>query len=172
MDIEAVKFTDGLSPEDRTDLVLLKVDTEALKNLTETRSTNKVFEYFYNVCGYLPPVNNIGCHEADQAFPDHWGGVKHSHALFQGINRPYVDGDLHEEIYIYIISPKFVYKYVVSMSCVARRVSAPPDAVFAVYVRFDDEGIGTIISWEWVFSDDRDKSLPDGYDKRYSKRIW
>lgn len=170
MDLD-IKGTSGPSPDDRRALVQFRVDEITLRSLAEIRSYNKVFEYFYNVCGKLPPVNNIGCHEDDQAFPDHWGGIKHAHALFKGINRPYVDGDLHEEIYIYIVAPKFVYKYVVDMACVARREDAPENAVFAIYVRFD-EGVGVIISWEWVFSDPRDGSLPDNFDDRYGSRVW
>lgn len=171
MDISSVTGTDGPSPHDNQELARFEVDSDALKSIAEIRNYTQLYAYFYNVLGILPPVPHIGYHEKDCSFPDHWGGIKHAHALFKGIERPYVNGDLHEQIYAYIVKPKFIYKHHSSMVCLAKRVEAPKNSVFAIYVRFNNE-IGSILYWEWVFSDEKDELLPQDYETRYSGRVW
>lgn len=149
------------------------IPKQSIEPHVKARRHSKVYECFYNIGGVRPPVNNIGYYEKDCKFNDSWGGLTKAHALFKGITRPYINGNLDETVYIYVIKPKFVYKYEVSMVCPARRINAPEDAVFCVYVNFADQSLskGIILGWEWVFADKSGK-LPDDHENRYSERVW
>lgn len=154
------------------ELCTLNVHPETVKIHANQRHLTKLFEMIYNICGALPPVNNIGAHEKDHDFPDHWGGMKHAHALFKGIKRPFQDDGLDNHVFIYVIKPHYYYEYVVSMVCPAKRKKTPDGIVLAVYVKFTDSDYteGVILSWDWVRADDND--LPKGHQQRYDERLW
>lgn len=160
------------TPHNRQALCKLNIHPDTVKMHAEHRHLTKVFEMVYNICGVLPPVNNIGYHERSHSFPDHWGGVKHAFALFQGIKRPFQDDGLDGQVFVYVIKPRFYYEFSGSMVCVAKRKETPKGIVLAVYVKFRDSSYneGTILSWDWVPADSN--GLPDGHDKRYDKRLW
>lgn len=162
------------SPAGKDEFVELTVSRERVQRFAKQRKLTKIFELFYNVCGQLPRVNNIGYHERDDAsqFPDHWGGLRHAHALFKGLRRPMNHDHEDAEIFVYTLSPRFTYEYVPHMTCVARRVDAPREAVFVVYTKFTKEGKGSVISWEWVQSSGDGSGLPEDFENRYEQRVW
>ena len=53
----------------------------------------------------------------------------------------------------------------------AKRIDAPQKAVFVVYIKFNEDFTeGTLLSWEWVVSDDQ--ISPNGENERYDKEVW
>lgn len=171
---QALKEIAAPNPTDPKEICYLRIHQGAAESVAASGRKTKIFEMFYNVCGVRPPVNNIGFHEKDQSFPDYWGGLKQARALFKGIKRPFVDDGLDGEIYVYVLSPRFVYEYMPHMVCAAKRNEAPDDAVFAVYVKFDNHGYtdGAILSWEWMPADTENPELPEGHENRYEERVW
>lgn len=161
------------SPDGGNRMITLTVDAERVRQLAASRRTTALFELAYNVLGKVPPVNNIGYHE-QSAFPDHWGGMRHTHAIFRGLKRPMNDHDLDGAVYVYVLSPRFTYRYIADMACTAKRFEAPENTVFAVYVIFEDNNFdrGSIVNWEWVGSDPDDSRYPRDYRDRYEQRVW
>lgn len=155
-------------------LISLTIDHERVKELAQSGRNNDIFAMVYNVCGMLPPVNNVGYHERHIPFSDNWGGLRHTHAIFKGLKRPFHDDNHDSEIYMYIVAPRFVYKYIPDMACVACRVDAPENAVFVAYVKFSNELFtsGSIINWEWVVSDNASPNKPKDFLKRYEQQVW
>jgi hypothetical protein len=155
-------------------LVSLKVDPQRVRELASSGRNNDIFALVYNVCGMLPPVNNVGYHERSIPFVDNWGGLRHTHVIFKGLKRPFHDDNHDSEIYMYVVAPRFVYKYVPDMTCVARRVEAPKNTVFVAYVKFGDEFFtsGSVINWEWVVSDNRSPNKPKDFLNRYDQQVW
>jgi hypothetical protein len=162
------------SPQNPKKFCDLRIHEGAVESVAASGRRTKIFEMFYNVCGILPPVNNIGFHESGSTFPDHWGGLKHSIALFKGIKRPFMDDGLDCEIFVYVLKPRYVYEFIPDMVCAAKRNDAPEDAVFAVYAKFDNEYYtnGAILSWEWIPADNANSELPEGHADRYEERVW
>lgn len=160
------------TPEDRSRLIDIAVSSERVQSLSRQGKSVKIFEMFYNIMGIAPPVNNIGYWEKHNPsrFPDHWGGLRHAHALFKGLQRPMTDDGHDSKVYIYIISPRFQYVYEPSLVCCAKRVDAPRNAVFTVHVLLEPEP--TIINWEWVIADANYPQLPKGFATRYEQQIW
>lgn len=82
------------------------------------------------------------------------------------------DGD-DEKVYIYVLKPNKVYKYIAHMVCMAKQIPAPSNSVFLVYTIFKEDFFkGTIVNWEWVPCDSLNSELPEDYDTRYTTRIW
>ncbi|MBT11368.1 MAG: hypothetical protein CMI02_04955 [Oceanospirillaceae bacterium] len=160
------------APYQRKTLCTLNIDQGTVAIFAGHRRTAKLFEMIYNIAGALPPVNNIGAHESDDIFPDNWGGIKHAHAVFKGIKRPFKDEGLDGHVFVYVIKPRYYYKYEVNMVCPAKRMETPKAVVLAVYVKFSDPSYtdGTILSWDWVRADEED--LPKGHTERYEERLW
>lgn len=147
---------------------------ERIKQLASLGRRNALYEAFYNVCGILPPVNNIGHHEKKHSpFPDGWGGMKHAHVIFRGVRRPLTEDGIDKKIYVYAVSPRFVYEYVPDMVCCAKRKPAPKGAVFVAYVVFNtDFSKGEILNWEWVVADQEKPNYPANYKVRYDEEVW
>lgn len=165
--------TDAPSPEGDGRMIKVTVDAERVRQLAGVRRKTALFELVYNVLGQVPPVNNIGFHESSD-FPDNWGGMRHAHAIFKGLKRPMNDHDLDGDVYVYVLSPRFTYRYIPDMACTAKRYDAPENAVFAVYVIFEgnDFNQGSIVNWEWVGSTADRPQYPRNYKERYDQRVW
>lgn len=160
-------------PDDRAQLCELQLSSQTVSRVAGHGKVTKIFEMYYNVMGIVPPVNNAGYHEKMFPFPDHWGGQRHAHALFQGLRRPFNERNADKGVYVYISKPKFVYEHIPHMVCVARRSEAPEDAVFATYVLFpESRSNGVIVNWEWITADSKQADLPDDFDNRYDNRLW
>jgi len=169
----------SVSSPDQTKLSSLRIDTGIVKTRSRIGATHALFQLFYNICGVLPPVNCIGYHEKERdddcvAFPDVSKGIQDTYVIFQGLKRPFIKKHGDTEVYIYISKPKFVYKYIPHMACRAKRVEAPENALFAVYVQFDDPSYteGEIINWEWVIADSGNPLLPEDFKDRYDELRW
>ena len=171
---DVVFETEAPSPDRADRMVKLVVEPERVRQLASLSRKTPLFELCYNVCGFRPPVNNIGYHEEGEYFPDHWGGLKHTHAIFRGLKRPMTEEGLDGTIYVYLVSPRFTYRFFPHMVCCAKREKAPDQAVFAAYVNFidDDWNQGVILNWEWVAADPENCLLPDNYRNRYEQEVW
>jgi len=145
------------------------VDSEKILIASGIGRTIAIFECEYLINGSRPHVNNIGFHESDEKpSPSLASDAIH---LYKGVNRPLEDKGVDQGIYIYIYRPVFIYEYIPSMVCCAKRVLSPDKAVFAVYVQFNsDMSDGKILNWEWLASKDNDK--PNEYENRYNEEIW
>jgi len=165
--------TDAPSPDGSGEIIKLKVDDERVRQLARLRRKTALFELVYNVLGQVPPVNNIGHHE-NSSFPDHWGGMRHAHAIFKGLKRPMNDHDLDGNVYIYVLSPRFTYRHIPDMVCPAKRFDAPANAVFVVYVVFAGKEFerGLIVNWEWVDASPDQPLYPLDYTDRYEQSVW
>lgn len=156
-------------------LVTLTIAQERVQQLSKVRRLTPLFELFYNVCGVRPPVNLIGHHEKDlPPFPDGWGGLRHTHAIYRGIRRPMNGDGFDHDVYIYVVQPRYVYRSIVDTACLAKRYDAPKDSVFVAYVVFDDANCtaGRILNWEWVEADMNQRNLPNDAQGRYDNRVW
>lgn len=156
-------------------LVTLDIDRERVQKLAAVGRRSALFELLYNVCGIVPPVNNIGYHERHEPpFQDGWGGLKHTHAIFKGLRRPMNGDGVDRNVYIFVVSPKYTYRYEAHMVCTAKRHAAPKSSVFVGYVVFDDDILekGKVVNWEWVLADSRNPSLPENFDTRYDEKVW
>jgi hypothetical protein len=161
------------SPLDSSKEIELRVDTDIVGKLALIRSTIRLWQVYYNVCGRVPPVNNIGYHEKDSGVHDKSKGILDVHAVFQGLNRPHETENGNEAVYIYIIAPDYRYDYAAGMVCVAKRNSFPDGTVFAVYVHLDaDEEKGVIFNWEPVKSASDNPRLPENFNERYDEEKW
>ena len=160
-------------PKRHGELILLSIGGERVRETASLGRYNSLFELDYNICGVPPDVNNIGYHEREDNFPDSWGGLKHCHVIFKGIKRPFQEKGLDGSVYVYVASPRYVYKYEPHMVCVAKRIKAPLNAVFATYVKFDHNlDNGEVISWEWVVADKEQPQYPENYANRYDEKVW
>lgn len=163
------------APSPSGDLISLDVSAERVRQLASLGRTNDIFAFFYNLCGRDIPVNNFGYHEKDESqFPDRWGGLKHTHAIYRGIKRPYKEAEKDGNVYIYVVQHRYVYQYTPHMVCVAKRVPAPDRAVFVAYVVFEDQpfGKGAVQNWEWVVADPENPKCPKDVNNRYEEKVW
>lgn len=86
-----------------------------------------------------------------------------------------MNGDgVDKDVYIYVVRPRYVYRFIAHMVCLARREAAPDGAVFVCYVVFNDALLehGVVVNWEWVFADPEDPALPANYSDRYDEKVW
>jgi len=161
------------SPSDLNEEIELRVDSSIVGKLSEISSTHKLYQMYYNLCGKLPPVNNIGYYEQDSDIDDNSKGIMDTHAVYQGLKRPHIDEDGDETVYIYITKPKYIYKYKPGMVCVVARETFPVGAVFAAYVNLDkEETSGEVFNWELVKCDPNDHRLPENSESRYDQTRW
>lgn len=162
------------SPDSSGGFVELLVNRSRIQDIAETGRNNDIFALFYNVCGVVPPVNNIGYHE-NNSFKDDWGGLRHSHVIFRGLKRPFHEQNHDSNVYIYVTCPRFVYRFVTdNMVCPAKRVDSPPNSVFVSYVVFKEDSfkVGEIKSWEWIVADKNNSRFPADYSSRYEEKVW
>lgn len=161
------------SPFDPKKDITLRIDRGIVGKLSEISSTHKLYQMYYNICGYPPPVNNIGYYERESKVVDNSCGIKDTHAVFQGLKRPHLAEDGDKSVFIYISKPDYIYKYKPGMVCVVARSRFPEQAVFAVYVNLDSSGeTGEIFNWELVKSDPEDMRLPHNHKDRYDQLRW
>ncbi|WP_444891990.1 hypothetical protein ACJJIE_13255 [Microbulbifer sp. TRSA001] len=167
------------SPNNKDQQISLRIDRELVQNYADIGAKTELYQLFYNVCGLIPPVNNIGYHEelntqGTLIFPDASKGLESSSALFRGLRRPCFGQEGEKDVFIYIVNPTYVYEYVPHMVCMAKRELAPENAVLAVYVVFDDDQLikGKVVQFELVRADQNRPHLPKDYINRYDKQIW
>ncbi len=164
------------SPAANAELIGLVVAEERIAELATVGRITDLFGLLYNLCGIVPDVNNIGYHERDENIPfaDNWGGLKHAHVIFKGLKRPFHEADHDSVVYIYVVSPRYTYKYVPDMVCCARRLLPPQNAVFVAYVIFSNDNFvsGRVINWEWVKADPLKPNMPNDFSNRYDNMVW
>jgi hypothetical protein len=152
--------------------VAVKKNNERMRQLAGSGRVNQIFEAYYNLCGRVPPVNNIGYHESTP-FPDNWGGIRRAHLIFRGLKRPCKNPGVDSEFYTYVTKPRFRYKYTPGMVCTAKRVDVPDGLLFVAVVSYqDDKDLGEILNWEWVEVSERNPDCPTCYDSRYDEEVW
>lgn len=152
--------------------VAVSPGNERMRQLAENHRISQMFDAYYNLCGQLPPVNNIGHHEKS-GFPDHWGGIRRAHLIFRGLKRPCNRPGGDSEFYTYVTKPKFRYAYKPDMVCVARRVHVSQNLLFVAVVSFfDSKGVGEVLNWEWVEESQIKACYPIDYDSRYDEEVW
>jgi hypothetical protein len=163
------------APSPSGDLISLGVSVERVRQLAALGRRSDIFAFFYNLCGLDIPVNNFGYHEKDDGnFPDNWGGLKHSHAIYRGIKRPYKEAERDGDVYIYVVQHRYVYQYISNMVCVAKRAPAPARALFVAYVVFEGQPFdkGVVQNWEWVVADPENPKYPKDFNNRYEEKVW
>lgn len=175
LDLPVIEAPD---PKDRSNSVRLRISGEFVQKNAFIRRRTPIFQLWTHVIGKPPPINNIG-REFGKDPPPTLMTLHDATAGFMGVNRPYHDDDNGTEVAIYVLTPQYTLKYEPDMVCVARTCHTPIKSVLTVQVRYDkacqdkNEGIhGMLTRLEFVTSDARDPSLPKGYDKRYSQRLW
>jgi|GEM_PF-2732502 len=161
-------------------MIELDLDADRVRALAERRRITDIYEIFYNLYGVVPPVNNIGYHEANAfrivnghhvPFKDSWGGLRHAHAIFRGLERPRNELDGDKGVYIYVVNPRFRYKFIVDTVCLAKRVPVPSRRLFVVYVTFDND-VGKVVHLDWLESSPDNGLMPVDYNSRYEKMVW
>lgn len=165
------------SPDEDGVIVSLTVSQTLLEKLGAAGMIPKFMSLWYNIMGVIPPVPNIGFFE-DAAKDNKATKLIDAKLILKGLDRPCKFSNDGHDVYAYILKPEFTYEYVVHSVCTARRISAPPNTVFMVFVRMHenykdlDEGEikGEIISWDWAKEDSAVPSLPHGFDEK--QIIW
>lgn len=113
----------------------------------------------------------MGHHEGYKTFDDICG-LMATHTVYKSIQRPIGDSDNGNDIYIYMSSPTYTYKYIPDMVCLSKRVPPPSGAIFACYVKISDgKKKGHILSWEWI-TKDHNSLCPEDENSRYGETIW
>lgn len=164
------------SPAGSGQLIGMSIASSRVIELASVGRVSDLYGLIYNLCGTLPQVNNLGYHERHENIPfaDNWGGLKHAHTIFKGLKRPFHEANHDSVVYIYVVSPRYTYKYIADMVCCARRLPPPNNSVFVAYVIFEDESFknGSIINWEWVKSDPANSKMPKDFSNRYDTMVW
>ena len=148
-------------------------DSDKIRNALLARDSNTLFDAYYNVLNIRPPYDNIGYHEQDENFPDRFGGLGRSHAIFKGIKRPCRYEDQDKRLFVYVSRQRYKYTYTADMVCRVKKVPTEPGLLFVGILDFGRvEGKGVILNWEWVQQDPEDPNLPIGYKDRYDERVY
>ncbi|WP_143149196.1 hypothetical protein [Hyphomicrobium sp. CS1BSMeth3] len=167
------------SPFDPSAACCHRVSGHDVRRAAENGRRQPAFEFWSVICGQAPPVNNVfsaaGRVEAEAGLIS----LSEAHACFKGIKRPLGEDDDGADYVVYVLRPRFFYRYVPSMVCVAEKVEVPGDLLFTAYARLDhppDGGatllIGTLTHWDFVEADANDPRLPVSFGNRYSERLW
>ena len=180
MDMERIKQgvvnIAGPSPIDSARKVQFEIDDRAIEYYCKDGKLSSIFQVFYNVAGVPIPVNSFGFHEQHESeeFPDHFGGIRHTVAVFQGVKRPLDDVGFDRNIFVYVTDHRYSYEYIPHMVCIAKRREMPKDSVFVIYVYFENEAddVGQIRDWEWVKAGDSNPPLPENCGIRYEREKW
>ncbi len=173
--INQLKKVQVRHPIDGTEITVAP-NPRLMQQLAGTRQIAKLFDYSYVLCGLPPQVNNIGYFERNSTIEDEHEnrGLLRAHAIFRGLKRPCIDDGVDAEVYVYVMKPRFTYRYAPGMVCAAKRTDAPRDSVFVTYIRFIGQEFdrGEIVGWDWVPCDAQEQRLPAGYNERYSGEVW
>jgi hypothetical protein len=170
------------SPFDKTCLCSFRIGREDTLKAARAGRRQPAFQLWSVVIGKAPPVPNVTWHKN---FPSDAGLTRlgEAHACFKGLQRPLAEDDDGSSVLAYILKPRFYYAfdsgYDGAMVCVARKLVAADDLVFAAYIRLDEPcggaGIspkGVLTHWGFVEADANDPELPVNYRSRYEKRLW
>jgi len=160
------------NPSDLSGCLPAKIDKGYLSDLASAKRRTDLIQLLYLLGGVLPDVNNIGYHERDDSVASIYVGLRSAHAIFRGVKRPCIDDGVDSQVFIYILAPSFTYQYAPGIVCAFKRVEAPKQAVYAVYVTIDgDSGEAVVLNAEWVKAEAESK-LPLGHASRYMEVIW
>ena len=93
----------------------------------------------------------------------------------QGLERPCKLNKNGDDVYRYVLKPEYTYEYIPHQVCIARRITAPKDAVLIVCVRLyenhkelDEHDVkGEIIGWEWTKCDSAVPNLPYDFNEEH-----
>ena len=120
------------------------------RNSANNRTT-PILQLWAHVIGQLPPINNIDKVAGSSITPTLLT-LNDATACFRGINRPHDDEENGNSVLVYILNPKVSIQFEPSMTCQARSVVVPPNAVLTVQVRptyggqATDQGVNGIVT--------------------------
>lgn len=161
--------------DDEKQYIKLFVSPSTVRNILDDCFNSKLGEY----CGLVHGGNLTR-------------GLLESHALFRGLNRPYIGPNRDDDMYVYVTNPSCSYIFPIwnefsEEGCTPTQ--KPRKAVFTTIVTFSlqeieetrrKEGSGLIIPsdisgvvkyWEWVVAGNND-NLPENFQNRYTRRVW
>ena len=146
--------------------VEFRLSEETKEVLHQRRLSTRALEFVVLVAGIQPNFNNI-------EEMTHRTSISDVRFVFKGLNRPRQDTENGDDIYIYVIEPKQLYKYEPNMKCPAVLKDAPKGCCLAIFVKFDyvsaSEPIGHILDWRWTECGSDGK--PVGWQTRYMEEI-
>jgi len=105
--------------------------------------------------------------------------------LFQGLLRPLLGTGIDDTIVAYVTKPGVTYEFDANGN--ERRLPAPTNSVFVVFVSFADPVVtivrnsltaagravaGGVLDWEWTLADASTPHLPVDYQTRYRSTLW
>ena len=147
------------------------------RNEVNNRNT-PILQMWAHVIGQLPPIVNIG-KVADASVTPTLLTLNNATACFGGIKRPHDDEENGHSVLVYVLNPKVSIQFEPSMTCQARSVVVPPNAVLTVQVRPSfsgqalEQGVhGIVTRLEFVINDENEPLLPNGYKGRYEQEFW
>jgi hypothetical protein len=112
------------------------------------------------------------------------------HAIFQGLNRPFLSPGIDDTIYAYLSSPKENYTFLAedrNAGSGPHRIPVPRESVFVTFVSFAQDVVddvrqsldpadraidGAVLFWEWTIASQAEPSLPRDHRRRYRRNIW
>lgn len=174
------------SPKDKNSVIRLRLSKVDVQKALQANRRQPLLDCWSMVVGESPPVPNIGQYDARLAASP-LVPVSKAHACFRGLKRPLGDDAHGWDVVAYISRPRWHFRYVPDMACVAKLHKVPDDLVFVTYVRLDfsAEGnrpkarnqelrstMGVIYRWELVEVDASLPTLPADFRERYRKRMW
>lgn len=161
------------SPQDPERLSEFRIARGDVFKAADSRRRQPAYALWSVVLGKAPPVPH-GVENADHGLST----LLDAHACFQGIRRAAGEDDDGDQFVVYVLKPSFFFAYeFLSPVVLTTKEAVPPDLVFLVFVRLDhpsEPGTiqGVITHWDFVEVDERNESLPEGYDERFRKLLW
>lgn len=161
------------APEDRNRPCRVRVNKDDVVKAAGQRRRQPAYDFWSVLNGRAPPVPYIGDHPEAGLL-----SLFDAHACFQGLCRPIAEDGSGDGFLAYILKPFWFFVYDARPPLVmCLKEAVPADLVFVAYVRLDHPSEaggarGVLTHWHFVEADRRDVMLPQGYDKRYSRRLW
>jgi hypothetical protein len=170
---------DARCPANRDHTCKFRISKLDLQKAAKVGRRQPAFDMWSAVLGQAPPVPNIEAYQPNFPVNEGLTALSEASACFRGVKRPWAEDDMGDDVLAYILKPRFLYRYQVSMACTAEKVRVPEDLVFVAYVRLDEPydvnsllPRGVVTHGGLVETDGKDLLLPIDYATRYTARLW
>jgi hypothetical protein len=175
----------GRSPFDRKQAVRYRFARHDIVKALEAGRRQPIFEAWSAVLGNAPPVPNISKWDERLRFCA-LRSLADAEACFRGLRRPVGEDDYGFDMVAFVSRPRWFFRYVPSLACVAELAQVPDDLVFITHVKLDhpNEGRygghrrdlppvrGVVTHWGFFEAECVSKCLPIGHQERYRRRMW
>lgn len=167
------------SPFDKGAICRFRLSREDAMKSASVNRLQPIWELWSVVIGEPPPVPNVRSWGVNVPAEEGLITLVEAHACFRGICRALAEDDNGNNVVAYILKPRFFYKRVTNMVCLAEKQVIPEGLLFAAYARLDvpwDDGesstVGVVTHGGFVEADAADPLLPVDHAARFIERLW